>query len=312
MVGRRSAEVLGVAVVAILAGCAAPRRGGAHPSEPAAPEDGGLARSADATASGPDAGRPTSGDAGGSRDAGRVTGPVGTPAHIEIYSGNGMVVTQGWPSGDAMKVLVTDEAGAPVAGVAVLWEVLEGGAALTGDFATGSRGESLTDELGLARAGVRGEFLSGTVSAVRARFRASIPSGEVEFHALSTYYDAGLPSAPEMYIESEARDLGTLAPGEIVPAGIVSIVVFQAGSERGRGAEGVGMRVVPDDAWSDLPPPVSCANASEGRANGGTVFTDATGHARCDLRAPAAPGFHTFGVRLGGARDFSPFSLRVE
>lgn len=251
-------------------------------------------------------------------DAGNPLGvdaprPTGSGASIEIYSGDGLMMPQGWPSGDQMKVLVLDAMGRPAEGVNVTWEVTSGGAAVTGDFATGVMGTSRTDASGIARAGVRGEFGSSMASVLPSTIRASIPAGSVDFHVLCAYSPmSSPPSSPAAYVMTpEARDFGVVAPGATLSSALVVQVVNMWGFDMGRGLPGVGVRFLPIDAATDDAPLVSCANASVGLRAGGTVYTDATGTARCDLRAPSTPGTYGVGVRVGGATDFVPFTLTV-
>jgi len=62
----------------------------------------------------------------------------------------------------------------------------------------------------------------------------------------------------------------------------------------------------------DAPSILTCVNATNGLRSGGTVFTDAMGNAHCDLRVPTTPGIYQVGLRVGGLRDFGPYTLRVQ
>lgn len=239
--------------------------------------------------------------------------PLGVTS-IEIYSGDGALVMGGWPGGDPLKVIVLDPNGNPRPGVTVSWQVVDGDIALTGGFQTGLAGTADTDAAGISRVGLRGEFLSQMTSAVRSTIRASIPEGSVDFIVFSTYWAQQIPSPPYMSITTpQGRDLGIVAPGSVTAGALVSISVFQAGSNQGQAVQGVGMRFVStSDPSSDAPTPITCANATNGARSGGTVFSDATGHATCDMRVPSTPGNYSIGVRVGGAVDFIPFTLRVQ
>ncbi len=263
---------------------------------------------------------PSGGDGGPTVDPDSSTTPDAPPAgtqHLEIYSGDGMVVMGGWPSGDLMKVMVLDAANHPAPGVAVTWAVTESGIAITspaGEFLTGQTGVSTSDASGLARAGLRGEFLSQTVSGVHATLHVSIPTDSLDFHAYSTYWQQQIPALPAMYITTPGgRDLGTFAPNETRVGALVAEIYYQAGNEQNHGVVGTGVRLVSStDAGTDAPPIMSCANATIGKRAGGTVYADAAGHATCDVHAPSTPGNYTIGVRVGGATDFTPFQLKVQ
>lgn len=315
----RSVWGLSLVVPVLLLACSGGRHGGR--GDGARADGGGLAtdgattsdagRSPDAGALPRDGGRGVTPDAGSTLDA----GPPGTPAHIEIYSGDGIMTVEGFPGGDVMKVIVTDGAGAPVANVPVTWTVTLGGIGINGDgFPTGPTGTTRTDVDGIARAGFRGEFGSSMTSALDGRVSATCVAGSVEFHVFSTYTPTGaIPTMPATYITTpDSRDLGTIARGAVRAGGVVSIVVHQNGSEMSHGLAGVGMRfIVSDDSTLDTPPVVSCANATEGLRAGGTVFTDATGHATCDLSAPSTPGDYSILIFVGGALRFGPYFLHV-
>ena len=186
---------------------------------------------------------------------------------------------------------------------------------VTGELSTAATGASRTDANGLARVALRGEFQGQPgVSSWPSTIRASITEGSVDFHAMSTYWTQVALVAPQPYILTpESRDFGTHAPGTILPAALELVVVYQAGDRQGQGAAGIGTRFVSaTDANSDGASVLTCVNAVNGLRSGGTLFTDSTGHAHCDLRAPTTPGVYQVGVRVGGLRDFSPFTLRVQ
>ena len=218
----------------------------------------------------------------------------------------------GWPSGDSLKAIVRD-GDLPAAGVMVSWQVTDGDTALTGEFQTGATGTSVTDASGIARVGLRGEFLSQMTSAVPATVRASIAEGSIEYTVFATYWTQQIPALPSTYVTAPAGlDLGTHAPNEVIVGGVTALVAFNSGTEAGRGMAGVGVRFTPGtDGTVDTIPPVACVNATEPNA-GGTVFTDATGTATCDIRVPATPGNYSFGIYVGGASLHSPFFVRVQ
>jgi hypothetical protein len=242
-------------------------------------------------------------------------GAIGPPANIEIYSGDGLMAMEQWPGGDQMKVLVTDASHRSVAGVDVTWQVTSGFVGVTGNFVTGLTGTSTTDANGLARVGIRGEAESQTTSSWPSTIHASIAAGGVDFHAFSTYYTLQLPEMPPMYITTpQGRDLGTFTPGAVVTGAIIANVSFSQGDQSGRGAPGVGVRIISSSGSTqdDTPPIASCANATVGVAAGGTVYTDASGNATCDLRVPTTPGDYAIGIFVAGATSFSPFLVHVQ
>ena len=238
--------------------------------------------------------------------------PITITRSIEMYSGDGEMVMGGWPGGDPLKVIVLDN-GAPVAGVTVHWQTTAGNMAMTGEFQTGLVGTSVTDAGGIARVGLRGEFLSQMTSAVPATIRASIAEGSVDFTVWSTYWTQQVPALPSTYVTVPSSiDLGMHAPGEVIPSGIKVLVAFNAGTEGGRGMPGVGVRfTIGNDATVDTPPILSCLNAVKGKRTGGTVFTDATGTASCDVKLPTTPGHYSFGVLVGGGALHHPLLVDI-
>ena len=121
------------------------------------------------------------------------------------------------------------------------------------------------------------------------------------------------PSLPLASITTpEGRAFDATARGTTIVGGLVVNISNTNGSERGRGLEGIGVRFLPtSDPTSDDPPIVTCANATVGVRAGGTVYSDAGGIATCDVRVPDAPGDYYLAIRVGGAIDFTPFTLHV-
>jgi hypothetical protein len=143
--------------------------------------------------------------------------------------------------------------------------------------------------------------------------RAEIDAGSVLFHVFCSYTPPGLtPASPAAYVTTpEGRDFGTVAPGAVVPGALRVAVANMYGAETGRGPAGIGVRFRPVEASGDDAPVVRCANATVGVRGGGTVLTDATGIASCDLEAPTTPGTYSIGVFVGGATIFQPYFLTV-
>ena len=260
-----------------------------------------------------DPGMPSSDADPGGGGGGSGGGGGGRARTIEIYSGDGEMVMGGWPGGDPLKVIVLD-GDAPAPGVMVQWETTTGDMALTGEFQTGLTGHSTTDANGIARVGLRGEFLSQMTSAVGATVRASIDEGSIDFTTWSTYWTQQIPALPSTYVTvPDSIDLGTHPAGATLPGGIEVLVAFNSGTEGGRGMPGVGVRLtLGSDGTVDTAPLLACTNTTNGTRTGGTVFTDMTGRARCDVKLPVTPGHYSFGVYVGGASLHSPIFVDVQ
>jgi len=248
-------------------------------------------------------------------DAATIT--TGRARTMEIYSGDGQLVIQGFPGGDDMKVLVLDDAALPVANVPVTWTVTRGGMAVTGPFSTGTTGTSRTNARGVAHAGLRGEFLAMIDSAVPSEVTATSEVGSLTFHHVTAYVPSPplTPTQPQIELHApEARDLGTMTRGAVSPGALVTVAVPTAGTLAGRGFPGIATRLfvgefAPD---ADEPSPLTCANATVGLRSGGLVYSDERGEARCDVRAPSVPGDYVVGVSVGGVTSFGGLRLHVE
>jgi hypothetical protein len=246
-----------------------------------------------------------------------ATIPTGRARTMEIYSGDGQLVIQGFPGGDDMKVLVLDDAGLPVANVPVTWTVTRGGMAVTGPFSTGTTGTSRTNTRGIAHAGLRGEFLAMIDSAVPSEVTATSEVGTLTFHHVTAYVPSPplTPTQPQIELHApEARDLGTMTRGSVAPGALVSVAVPTAGTLVGRGFPGIATRFFVGDFAPDADEhsPVTCANATVGLESGGLVYSDERGEARCDVRAPSTPGDYVVGVSVGGVTTFAGLRLHVE
>jgi hypothetical protein len=246
-----------------------------------------------------------------------TTIPTGRARSMEIYSGDGQLVIQGFPGGDDMKVLVLDDAGLPVANVLVTWTVTRGGMAVTGPFSTGTTGTSRTNARGIAHAGLRGEFLAMIDSAVPSEVTATSEVGTLTFRHVTAYVPSPplTPTQPQIELHApEARDLGTMTRGSVAPGALVSVAVPTAGTLVGRGFPGIATRFFVGDFAPDAdePSPITCANATVGLQSGGLVYSDERGEARCDVRAPSTPGDYVVGVSVGGVTSFAGVRLRVE
>jgi len=303
-----------------VASCAGARRGrGGSPASPERDASAEVTGDADGGAAVTDAGRPimppgAGTDAGHSPppiDAGSAAVAAGVPVFIEVYSGDGLMTLSGWPGGDPMKVIVTDGGGRGVPGVAVTWTVTSGGGGIVFD---GAPGVAVTNENGVSRVGFRGEFLSSSTTTTVTTVRATCAVGSVELHGITVNGGtSGIsPGAILVDDETHGRDLGVRAPGEVAVGALEVLAYQQYGVDSGRGIEGVSVRLIaPEDAsggpdaFADGAPAVSCANARNGQASGGMVFTDAAGRALCDVRMPMTPGDYHFNVRVGGAVEHS-------
>ena len=199
---------------------------------------------------------------------------------IHIVSGNGEVVLSGWPGTYSLLVKVTKN-GQPVAGETVTWATM-------GAFHAASNVTStMTDANGETSITLTGDQFQVTTSWVAGTVTASIPDGAKAVFTITTAYPGppvGNPAiAPLVQLTSPTSvDLGHHKAGSVIAGGIQTIVVAQAGPDNGKGIPNVGLRLVDGSDWMKLATGVACV--------GGTVLSDASGKASCDVQLATTPG----------------------
>lgn len=224
---------------------------------------------------------------------------------ITIVSGNGNVVSPSSALGDPLVVLVRDASGVPLANAGVSWTIAAGSGVITSDpnhpnnfFSTDASGQSYAIFIGSQVFG--SSFSQSTV-------RASIANASVDF----TMTTVGLDTSGNML----GVDIKVLSPTLPITAPIVGQtgqtgtspiqvqVQILGGFRSGQGLPNIGVRLEPANPTSG--PTISCS--------GGTVFTDTSGLANCNLVFGGRVGTGAFTVKVGGVRNFEniPFQVTV-
>lgn len=161
-----------------------------------------------------------------------------TPAEIAVASGGGQFAPAGTVLPDSVVVSVTNDAGEPVQGVEVQFEVLSGGGFLYPDIGT-------TDARGLART----EWRLGTTAAEpqQMEVRAITAGGRVA--ATATVTAVAQARAPTR-VEAVSGQAQSAAPGSALPDSLAARVLDQFGNP----VAGASVRwVVPEHAGTIAP-----------------------------------------------------------
>jgi hypothetical protein len=213
--------------------------------------------------------------------------------HITPVAGNGQVVIAAWPGVEPMIVQVTDDRGAPVAGVAVSWGMMP----VLGNL---HPQDTVTDSNGMVGCTWNASPWASGESNAPSTVTASLASGESATFAITATNPGPFGSIPtSAHIEIRNPDppiaLGSGRAGSVIPGAIQAIVVNSQGAETGRPIPNVGLEILnPND-------PTQPAAAHCLHSVGGAVLTDATGIVTCDLQLGTTVGTTAVTVRIGAS-----------
>lgn len=217
---------------------------------------------------------------------------------LNMFSGNGQMVSEQFVSNAPMVVQAKDASGHSAAGVAISWSITQGsGTLLNTSTSTDSNGQASTNFLATSlQPGA--SFLAATVTAASSL-------GNVNF-IITTVKSQGFSPPPFVQLVTPSLDNRsiTAASGSTVTAGVVVKVIAQAGAQAGAPVPNVGVRITNNGD------PTSAAPASC-RAPLGLVLTDSTGTATCDLVVTGAPGNYSLTALVGETQFTSGFALQV-
>jgi hypothetical protein len=273
-------------------------------SDPSGPYDGtpgdgdgrdGIHDAADGDADGDDA--IVRDDGGSTDDVGTDDGggTCMTPDTVSAYYGNGAYAISGNWGSAKMAVHVTGCGGRPVANADVVWTVVEGIAMLSPDVSLGPS-ISITvqsDAQGVARAALR--MPSGMPNPLdsnnQGRVQITAGGSSVEYRVVvfnscaTSGCGSGVFPPATRVVTPDSFDLGTHHVGDTITGGIVVNVGNQTGWESGRPVPNVGIRLIEaEDMATEFLPAVMAECVGEA----GTVLSDASGNATCDVRVLAA------------------------
>jgi uncharacterized protein (TIGR03437 family) len=202
----------------------------------------------------------------------------GTAVGMQVYSGNGQVVTQtNLTAMRPLTVVIRDSSGTPVPYAPVFWQVTTGTATLASSY-------SYTDTLGLASVSVTGSGAVLGLTYQQAVISASSGYGTVSFWLTS------LATNVTGYAQILTPSSGTRITGkagQTVPAAIRAIAYAYTTT----GMVPISYAGLDVTADTSSGPTARCST-------GGTVLTDASGTAQCDLVMGKTTGDGTLAVNV--------------
>ena len=210
---------------------------------------------------------------------------------VSIVSGNGQVVPQHY-SFEPLAVQVRNSAGSPLSGATVNWQVTGGnGQAVLGNFERSAT--SVTDFNGVAEMRFyQNPFPIFGTSFAQSTVVASASGGSVTFVETTAFTDFQSGAT-----QVNAFPLSPVGPisGPSGSAHPEPLRIFISGYTGGP-VSGVALTVFADDGSGG--PAVTCA--TEPGQQPGTVLSDATGVATCQLEFRGQPGTGVYQARIGG------------
>jgi len=212
------------------------------------------------------------------------TGGVTTGVGMQIYSGNGQLVTPLSPTTlRPLTVIVRDLSGTPVPGVYVYWQVTSGVAGLLQTV-------SVTDSTGQAWAVANGNTaIAPGVNYEQATIMASSSYGTVSF-VLTTLgkLPDGTPIGASPRIVSPTADTPIVGKAGQTLSAAIQVVVYTTTN--------VAIPNVGLDVTGNLDPNVGPVASCTSRS----VLTNASGYAQCDLVFGRTTGEGTLTLNVGG------------
>jgi uncharacterized protein (TIGR03437 family) len=212
---------------------------------------------------------------------------------IFIASGNGQLVNSAsYQTTEPLVVQVNDANGNPLPGVNIAWAVTAGqGNIPAPTFVTDAKGQASTDYTS-ATLNSDESFADTTVT-------ATSKYGSVNFTVITVLFQFGTPPPT---IQLFAPATLTAEPGSTLP-GAVEVKVFAGtGAEQNAPIPNVGVNLV-DGLTLMASPNAHC--------NGGTVYTDHTGTATCDVVVTGKPGLYSLRANVGEVQNTAAFELQI-
>jgi len=212
-----------------------------------------------------------------------------------MYAGNGQVVREQFHSNAPLVVQAKDAAGRPAAGVTVSWAITQGTGTLNAPTLT-------TDANGLASTNFLATNLQPLQSFQSETITATSNFGGVNFF-ITTVPEITPPSVQLINPTLDNRSI-TAASGSTVPGGVVVRVIAQSGIQSGTPIPNIAVRIV-DGQDPTIPPQAAC------NAPLGTVLTDSTGTATCDLVVSGPAGTEPLRAYAGEIQYTASFALTI-
>ena len=245
---------------------------------------------------------------------GTAVTPGGGNGAIQIVSGNGQVIPEFALSAENFVVRVTDTNGQPVANTTVTFSIPAGSGTLIPPFNTTSTGSvsctgnscaAVTDANGLAAVAISSSAVNPGYSFASATMTASTALATVNLVFTTVIRtDRGNQAAPPLVEVLAPTGRITAQAGQPLSGAVKIRLTIQSGPQTGTPVPNVGVRVSSvNNNDPNLGPTAVCS--------GGTVLTDATGVATCDLITGGRIGTTQIVAYVGSIQQTNPISLTV-
>ncbi|HEY3742598.1 MAG TPA: putative Ig domain-containing protein [Bryobacteraceae bacterium] len=191
---------------------------------------------------------------------------------LTVFSGNGQVVLEQFLTSSPLTVAAIDAQGNPITGLPITWSTSQGAGTIVNP-------KAMTDSNGYATANFLGTDVPGGLSYTQATVTASSSIGSASFYVTTTVLrlqGGGTGALPLLELVSPAASNRTLsgAAGSVLPGAVKVRMSIQSGPQVGTLLPNIGVRIYNYNDPGSTP---------SGVCRGGTVLTDATGVATCDL-----------------------------
>ena len=213
---------------------------------------------------------------------------------LSMVSGNGQLTASQFKITQPLVVRATDGSGHPVPGVTVNWKVATGPGYMQDQSTT-------TDGNGLTRTYFTGIAPESFDSLFPSTITATAGSSSVSFFATTVQFPG---SATVRVVTPSVGAMLTAKQGSTISGAVQVQIYVTDGFQSGAGIPNVGFYIV------DYNDPTATPSASCNGPNG-TVLTDATGTATCDLVVNGPVGTSQLLGILGGYRENPSFYLTI-
>jgi uncharacterized protein (TIGR03437 family) len=197
---------------------------------------------------------------------------IASSQSLTVFSGNGQVVLEQFLTSAPLTVVALDTKGNPIPGLPIAWSTSQSAGTIVNPTL-------MTDSNGLATANFLGTGIPGGLSYTQATVTASSSVGSASFFVTTTVLrlqGGGTGALPLLELVSPPAGNRTLtgAAGSVVTGGVKVRMSLQSGPQVGTLLPNIGVRI-----YNYTDP----ASTPSGACRGGTVLTDSTGVANCDL-----------------------------
>jgi uncharacterized protein (TIGR03437 family) len=230
--------------------------------------------------------------AGAGSPGGGGTTP-GTNSGVQIVSGNGQVTMENRATDYPLRVAVKDANGSPVANEEVSWSLADGMGYLTSFTST-------TDENGIAETSFIGPTVLTGQSFMQSTVTATAAEGSASFYVstvLTMLSSGGAAQLPILDMQAPNPGVGKISGklGAVLKGAVVVRAQIASGPQVGTPIPNVGLTLTSTQDPTTGPVP-ACV--------GGTVLSDSSGTATCDVVIGGRQGTSRFFAKMGGDRGW--------